>query len=468
MLSQYEDPYGLTFTASRPESAASFAQLTSAYMGFRDNTGELLKALGASDPDMPMAICTKGYFAKLFAAAGPSARATATSRELNERIRQFGATEREKLHAAALTAWCAGQLEKTTDLWEQILLDNPNDGMALRLAHFTHFYSGDERKMRDSVARVLPSWSPEHPDYGFLEGMYAFGLEEAGEYDRAERYGRRAVERNPTDAWSIHAVAHVLEMTERHDEGIRWVTHFEKGLGSVNNFRLHLSWHKCLFHLERGEFDEVLRLYDEQVASDIASDFYLDMCNASSLLWRLEMFGIDVGNRWHDLAAVAKNHVGDTDLVFAALHYLMVLLAAGDAGSVNRMMANLREWSALDDTQGRVCADVGWALAEGLQLARGGEYARALMKMEPVRYRLDQIGGSRAQRDLFHMILLDAAKASKATQKARALFAERLSSKAHSSWSWSNYAAILGELGLHGAAKSATLRADQVRSAGSA
>ena len=36
--------------------------------------------------------------------------------------------------------------------------------------------------LRDRVARVLPHWNRDVPGYGFIEGMYAFGLEEAGDY----------------------------------------------------------------------------------------------------------------------------------------------------------------------------------------------------------------------------------------------------------------------------------------------
>lgn len=306
------------------------------------------------------------------------------------------------------------------------MLEHPQDGLALRLAHFTHFYSGNPRRMRDSMARILPLWSPDHRDYGFLLGMYAFGLEENGEYVKAEDFGRRAVERNPADAWSVHAVAHVLEMTERSAEGIEWVNKLEKSWSTVNNFRFHLYWHRCLYHLERGEFDIVLRLYDDQIVSDIESDFYLDICNASSLLWRLEMFGIGIGDRWQRLIDVARKHVGDTDVIFVSLHYLMALVAAGDVEATDRMITNIRQWPSLSGTQAQICADCGVALAEGLRLARSGRYAEALAIMAPVRYRLDQIGGSRAQRDVFHMILIDVAKSSQETLRARGLFAERL------------------------------------------
>ncbi|MEM9430520.1 MAG: tetratricopeptide repeat protein [Pseudomonadota bacterium] len=461
-MRQHVDPQGLRVTSAVAESAAGFARLTSSYLGFRPETGGILKDLLAADPDMPMARCAEGYFAKLIGSANHSARAEGISAGLGAVMDAAGANERERAHGAALAAWCAGDLDRTTRIWEDILLEHPQDGLALRLAHFTHFYSGDGRRMRDSLARILPLWSEDHPDYGFLLGMYAFGLEESREYEKAERYGRDAVARNPRDAWSVHAVAHVLEMTERHSEGIEWVAGLEQDWSTVNNFRFHLYWHKCLYHLERGEFAEVLALYDEQVVSDIASDFYLDICNCSSLLWRLEMFGVDVGDRWVTLAEVARGHLEDTDLIFVSLHYLMALIAGGDRDAADRMIEGFRRWSTLDATQARICADVGLGIAEGLRHAREGRFADAVRSMEPVRYGLSRVGGSWAQRDVFHMILLDAAKSSDDALRARALFAERLGDKVHSSWTWTNYGDILGTLGQREEAALAAAKAREV------
>ncbi|NRA98201.1 MAG: tetratricopeptide repeat protein [Rhodobacteraceae bacterium] len=458
-MKRFEDPNGLIFTATNAESASGFAELTSAYMGFQRNTGKLLGALRDADPDMPMALCAQGSFAKLMGSSNHSARAVTLSDALQTRLSSLNATDRERQHAAALSAWTKGDMNRATDIWEAILLDHPQDGLALRLAHFTHFYSGDGRRIRDSLARTLPRWSEDHPDYGFLLGMYAFGLEESGEYEEAEKYGRRAVDMNPADAWSVHSVAHVLEMTGRHADGIAWVAGLEDDWSTVNNFRYHLHWHRSLYHLERGEFDVVLDLYDRQIVSDITSDFYLDICNASSLLWRLEMFGVDVGDRWRALADVARTHIDDADLIFVSLHYLMALVSAGDAEAADEMIENIRKWSTLGDTQAVICANVGVALAEGLRAARSGDFATAASKIGAVRYQMDAIGGSAAQRDVFHMILLDATAASQNALQARALFRERLGYKVHSSWTWHGYSNALATLGDDNGAETARDRA---------
>src|SRR3546814_12099899 len=77
--------------------------------------------------------------------------------------------------------------------------------------------------MRDSIHRLLPAWDDAMPSYGFLKGCQAFGLEETADYARAEAAGREAVERNPSDVWATHAVAHVMAMQGRHREGVAWL-----------------------------------------------------------------------------------------------------------------------------------------------------------------------------------------------------------------------------------------------------
>ena len=139
--------------------------------------------------------------------------------------------------------------------------------------------------------------------------MYGFGLEESGDYAKAEKFGRRAVEINPEDAWSVHSVAHCMEMTERPAEGIEFTRALEPSWSKVNNFRYHLHWHRGLYHIERGEFAEVLDLYDNHFGRDVDTPYYLDMVNATSMLWRLEMFGADVGNRWQVLADIARKRI---------------------------------------------------------------------------------------------------------------------------------------------------------------
>src|SRR3546814_14910005 len=81
---------------------------------------------------------------------------------------------------------------------------------------------------------------------------------------------------------------------------------------------------------------------------------YLDVCNAASMLWRLEMYGVDIGNRWKDLTEVSLRHVDDHDLVFVSLHYLMALLKGGETAAAARLASQMERYAEAATTQGRV------------------------------------------------------------------------------------------------------------------
>lgn len=453
---------GLTYTVSVPDSAEAIEDVVSAYLCFSRETGPKAVALIEADPGMPMALCLMGYFQKLFGSASMSAKAEATEAKLSDLIARTGVTEREAHHAAALKAWCDGRLDQTCALWERILVDHPHDALAVRLAHFLHFYSGDGRRMRDSLARVMPHWQKSDRNYGFLLGMYAFGHEESRDYAAAERLGREAVELNPEDGWSVHAVAHVLEMQERHAEGIDWVQGLEPSWSKGNNFRFHLVWHRGLYHLERGEYDVVLRLYDEHIVSDIGSEFYLDICNACSMLWRLEMHGQDVGDRWLTLSEIARRHTDDEDLIFVTLHYLMALVSTGDRDGTAAMMKTIQGWADKGTTQGRITASSGLTIANAMAEIRAGDFTSAARRMSDVRYQMDHIGGSLAQRDVFEMLMLDASQKSGDASLARTLFAERTARKPKNRWTWSRYAETLDAAGDAAKAAEARTQAGQI------
>ena len=125
------------------------------------------------------------------------------------------ANDRERGHIAAIRAWCGGDFYEAVRHWEAVLVEHPRDLLALQLAHLSDVLLGDVSDQRDVVARVFPDWSEGIPGYGYVLGLYSFGLEECRDFSRAEEYGRHAVAMNPKDAYAIHAVAHVMEMRGR-------------------------------------------------------------------------------------------------------------------------------------------------------------------------------------------------------------------------------------------------------------
>lgn len=418
----HADRRGLPLTASNADAVAAFDATVDAYLGFARDTGDRLKTTLKADPAMPLAHVLRGSFFLLMGKPGLLPKAAEASAAANRGL--DGATPRERGHAAALAGWCAGDFERALRQWEAILVDAPRDVLALKLAHYLHFYLGESHAMRDSAARILHAWDESVPGYAAVLGMHAFGLEESGAYEAAERTGRRAVELNPDDPWAVHAVTHVMEMQDRAREGVEWLRGLERHWDACNNFRYHLWWHRALMHLGLGEPEAALALYDERVW-DPASDEYLDLCNDAALLQRLELAGLDVGDRWAAVAEKVRRQLDARILVFIDAHYALALAAAHDRDAAAGLLAAIRAGATGGaGTTAAIAAEVGTALCEGVVAYRAGDWAVAVERLAPARARLQRIGGSHAQRDLFTQVMIDAATRAGRIELARAILSE--------------------------------------------
>ncbi len=460
----HTDLWGQEVTAANADAVRKLDETLLSYLGLRLATGDLLKETFAADPDMAMAHIARGYFMQLFCTGALTRKAQESLNAAEAAMADRGATTRERRHAAALRAWIERDLTRTVAIWEDILLDHPCDVLALRLGHFLHFYLGDSRNLRDSVARVRYAWTESTPGYGFFEGMRAFGLEETGDYAAAEEAGRKAVEINPKDIWATHAVAHVMEMQGRQADGIAWLTGLSDQWKGCNNFANHTWWHLALFHLERDEQDAVLELYDTRIRAEQTDD-YLDLANAIALLARLELLGIDVGGRWEELADKAEGRIHDHYFAFHDAHYALALAATSREGALEDLLASMERAASGATTEGPIYAAVGVPLARGIVAWRRGEHAQAVDLLLPIRYAVQRIGGSHAQRDLFSQILIRVALDAARFREARALLNERLAMKPGSPPSWRWYAEALDGAGDRNGAEWARRRAQELLAA---
>ncbi|HXW25888.1 MAG TPA: tetratricopeptide repeat protein [Xanthobacteraceae bacterium] len=420
------DIHGLPITTSAAAGEA-FGRTVLSYLKYQVDAPEQLKATLGADPDFGLAHCLKGHFAMLSYKQANVPVAVEAARVA--RARTAKATARERAHVMALDAWIGGDLDRTLDVWETILADHPTDVLALRLAHFNNFWLGRPRAMAASVERVLPKWGSELPGYGTLLSCRAFALEECGDYAGAEPAGRKAVEIDPGDVWGTHAVAHIMEMQGRHDEGIAWLDRLEPHWVGRNNLLHHLWWHRALFHLERDETAQVLALYDRRFR-DLTSpltqaqpDLYIDVQNAASMLFRLERRGVDVGDRWTEIADKAEERIGDCLSAFTLPHWMMALAATGREEAAARMLEAMRAFAAGREPAAAIVGDIAVPICAAVLAHRRGEPARAVALMRPVLDAMYRLGGSHAQQDVLEQLFLDAALKADRADDVRLLLA---------------------------------------------
>ena len=414
-----------------------------AFLGARADTRERLAELLSKSPDCALGHCLDGYLHMMASKRDQLPLALAALDRAKSAV-----SRRDLLHVAALDAWTRGEMREAAEHWDVLLTEFPRDLLALRVSQFVLSYLGESQRMRYTVAKALPAWDASVPGYGYVLGCYAYGLEEAGEYAQAEEIGRKAVELNRRDIWAAHAVTHVAEMQGRLGDGLTWIASLSDAWDGCSNFAFHLRWHEALFHMDLEHYPHVLELYDREIRRQ-STDEYLDVTNAVSLLWRLEQAGIDVGERWRELAACAGNHERDHSLVFADLHYLMALAALGEQDG---FMASCERFGAEAGTEAAVMADIGLPLARAVIAHRRGAYADVVDLLLPLRGQFRRIGGSHAQRDLFDQLLIDAAWRGRRLEVAGELLAERTRRRPRNIWGWKHYAAVLEARGATSAA----------------
>ena len=344
--------------------------------------------------------------------------------------------DRERQHANAIRLWAAGDWNTSRGTFDRLLTDYPRDLLALQVGHLFDFYHGDRENLRGRIMRAAPAWTAEDPGYGFVHGMQAFGFEECGSYTQAEEAGRQALTLEPDDCWAHHAVAHVMEMQARQAEGIAFMeTRRDHWSQDDNAFKFHNWWHTALYHLDQGNADEPLKIYDQEVRKEPEA-IQLMMVDAVALLWRLHLQGIDVGNRWDELADLYEQDDEAGFYVFNDMHALMALMATGRTSAAAARLKTAEEAVAQTGTNGMMSKMVGLPLARAIEAFGRERYSEAVDLIMPVRYRAYIFGGSHAQRDIIHRTLFEAAIRSGQVSLAKALANERVSLKPHCPFSW--------------------------------
>ncbi|WP_426956464.1 tetratricopeptide repeat protein [Muricoccus radiodurans] len=354
------------------------------------------------------------------------------------------ANDRERGHLAASRRWSEGDFSGAVETWGRVAIEHPRDLLATQLAQIGDFALGQSQMLRDRVARVLPHWGQGMPGRGYVLGMHAFGLEECGQYDRAEAAGREGLSLNPQDGWAAHAVAHVLEMTGRAEEGAAFLRGTSAGWHPNSMFAYHNWWHLALFHLERRDTDGALRLYDEAVSFGgfVAAQ---QMVDASALLWRVWLMGADVGDRWTALAADWRTRIDHGYMAFNDLHAMMAFIGAGDVDAQAALLSNMERTARAVGGNGMMTRDVGLPACRGFAAFGRGDYAGCLEALLPIRGIANRFGGSHAQRDILSWTLTEAAIRMGHARMAETMAAERLAAKPESplNLAWARRATVL-------------------------
>jgi tetratricopeptide (TPR) repeat protein len=308
------------------------------------------------------------------------------------------ATDRERLFVAAVEAWAGKDFWRALAALDELTVRWPADLCALKWGQYHAFNLGDADALLrfGERARIVFENAP------YAHGMIAFALEQNHRLEEAEEEGLKATEIAIDDAWAHHAVAHVMESRGRPKDGARWLDHCAHTWSKKGVFiRDHNWWHAALFRISLGRYDEALSIYDDKLWG-AWPEFPQEQIGAISMLWRLEMRGVDVGARWAPVLAEVRRRAGEHILPFHDLHYLYALSRAGAPGEADAFLASLiAHAEAAGDPYKEFWAETGVPAAKGVRAFAAGDHAAAAEWLNRAMPRLHRIGGSHAQRHLF-------------------------------------------------------------------
>jgi hypothetical protein len=412
-----------TSTASRTALEAS-EQALWRMMSFYGAPLDDLDAAIAADPAWLLPRTMKAGFLASLTEPG-LAREALTLLDAAEPL-AAGAGPRERHHFAAVRRAASGDWAGASAAWGELLDAHPRDALALQWALLFDFYRGDSVALRERVARVLPAWSAADALHPYVLGHHAFGLEESLRFAEAEAVGREALAASARVPWAIHAVAHVMEMQGRDEEGAAWMGQWRPHWGEGNGFAGHLGWHEALFALESLDHARALAVFDTYLRAE-ANEIALQRVDAASLLWRLALQGAEVGDRWQRLVAgwtLDATTAGHS--AFNDVHALLALIGAGEIDRADAWVhTSLTIAAHSSGWNHEVSRDLALPLMCGLLDFAHGRYDAAGEAIFPLPAVAARLGGSHAQRDVIDQTLLAVAVRGDMKAAGRALLAER-------------------------------------------
>jgi len=319
----------------------------------------------------------------------------------------IGPTDYERRHLAAARAWLRGEPELAAERYAAILREWPRDVLALRLAQSSYFFVGQTAALRDAADLVAPAWSRGMPGFEYVLAMAAFGCAENGESERAETLGRWAAEIEPEFPFAIHAVAHALHGRRDYAGGRLWMQQRQAQWLTDSRMVAHNTWHLAQFELASGEPTRALAALDLRLIP-AAFTSAASAADATALLWRLQLDGVDPGSRWLLLADCWNMYRSPGFWPFLDLHAAIAFNAAGDFDRAQRHARAVAACARADTHSAHLARTVTLPGLRAIEAFAAEAYDSAGVALRALRPALGYLGASQVQVSLFERMLIEA------------------------------------------------------------
>ena len=406
----YNLPLGTTSNRAAKLYDAALDQLVYYYCSpMFGGVGETIQQMLAEDPDFVAGNLLK-HSMELFATNSDKARARFDAYCNTLDMEGLGLWEKE--HIAAIRCLDKEDLLGAMEKYAEISRKYPYDLHSFNFGYVLGLINGRTSYLRDVPLAVVGQYKPHMFHYGLVHGKLCFGHAEMAEYGEAKRCGDIALETFPLDSWAVHAMTHMYENKGEPSQIVKLLDDTSKNWTQGVNFSQHIYWHKACAHTQLQEYETALSIYDDHMERCARAGEVFPLSDAASLLMRFKVDGQKTGGREKMIAQLWSQHNNEFTSLFYDAHSALAASMVGDSSSLDSLLENMREFVSGERSGWNkvVTTKHGITLVQGMRFISDGEYSAAADKLfECVPHVIKMIHGSKAQKSIFSMILVNCA-----------------------------------------------------------
>lgn len=324
-----------------------------------------------------------------------------------------------RAHLEIMNDLIDGRARAAHDAVRTHLLAHPRDAMMAQtcLGVFSLIgFSGQPGREADHLA-LAESLAPAYGDDGWFLAQLAFAQMEAGQLGPADASITASLARRPRSAHGAHIRAHLYYEEGHSADGLAYLSDWMAGYARDGMMHCHNSWHCALWALGTGDEARMWAIADADLDPATSQSPALNiLTDLAALYHRAALRGVEVSaERWARLSQWAAEAFADPGLGFADIHAALAHAMAGREAALARIV---------DGARGPA-ADLVAPCAQAFGAMAAQDWAGAEAALIPVMADHARLGGSRAQRDLLELTLLNVLLRQGKAGEARRLLAMR-------------------------------------------
>jgi hypothetical protein len=200
------------------------------------------------------------------------------------------------------------------------------------------------------------------------------------------------------DAGAAHVMAHRMLDENEIELGHQMLGQWLEDRTGFGSDWVHLQFHMAVFELALNDWNSAYKRFMNEILPAAATT-ELALTDAPALLWRLVLTAPEPTEfPWQALRNTALKRMQRPSEPFIELHNLLALAGARDSSSID-------QWLEAQPAQGMARREsLVEQMAVALHAMVSGSYKYAAITMRRTVPQLSQVGGSRAQNELFNQL----------------------------------------------------------------